>query len=637
MPIDFPNPPLTVGQLYSFNGTTWQWNGYSWIVYSTLESGNTGATGPQGNTGATGPQGNTGNTGTNGTTGGTGPQGIQGTTGNTGGTGPQGIQGTTGNTGGTGPQGIQGTTGNTGGTGPQGIQGVTGNTGGTGPQGIQGVTGNTGGTGPQGIQGVTGNTGGTGPQGIQGVTGPVGDYVSFFNGLTGAVTGVSTVNGATGPITNVALTTNTLAQFASTTSAELATLISNETGSGSLVFAQSPAIVTSLTTSSTTFALVNTIATTLNFGGAATTLTMGGTSGTASIRNPTLTLGNTNNTIQTNSGTTNYLAISPYGNLLLTPTTSGLNFGSLTSLVVTNGGNAQGQVQISGGDLYLGTKTTNSEDFIPVNIIFEGASDNANETTLTVVDPTAARTISLPDASGTVALTSGLVSSLSGSTFISVSGSTGSVTITNTGVQTFNGLTGAVTGVTVGGTNVFTSLNSFNAGVSASALTVSGGATFSGNVYLGDSATGVTAESNDYVMMMGGTGSAAFKSGFYQTYKVLAGSTTGVICITPTINNISTTATNTLEITIQYANLIAGPAATSPIVHKLLVPIGFGYTDTLLLNDYTESIVRYSSSSSPLSFTLSHLGDARVTISTTTTADPKFYSGWGFRTTVQVH
>lgn len=49
-------------------------------------------------------------------------------------------------------------------------------------------------------------------------------------------------------------------------------------------------------------------------------------------------------------------------------------------------------------------------------------------------------------------------------------------------VSTFNGSTGAVTGVTVGGTNIFTALNSFNAGISASALTVSGGATFAGNV-----------------------------------------------------------------------------------------------------------------------------------------------------------
>jgi len=41
-----------------------------------------------------------------------------------------------------------------------------------------------------------------------------------------------------------ALTTNTLAQFASTTSAQLAGVISNETGSGSLVFATSPTLVT---------------------------------------------------------------------------------------------------------------------------------------------------------------------------------------------------------------------------------------------------------------------------------------------------------------------------------------------------------------------------------------------------------
>jgi len=343
MPIDFPNPPLTVGQLYSFNGTTWQWNGYSWIVYSTLESGNTGATGPQGNTGATGPQGNTGNTGTNGTTGGTGPQGIQG---------------------------------------------------------------------------VTGNTGGTGPQGIQGVTGPVGDYVSFFNGLTGAVTGVSTVNGLTGTVINIARTTDTLAQFASTTSAQLASIISNETGGGGvLVFNTSPTITTSITTASTSFALVNTTATTLNLGGAATTLTMGGTSGTASIRNATLLLGNTNNTITTNTGTTNYITIQPYGNLTLAPTSTAISVGgTIPSLTVSNTVDAAGFVTVAGGDLLLGVKSTDGGSFTPVNIIFEGASDNANETTLTVVDPTAARTISLPDASGTVALTSGLVSSFNGLT-----------------------------------------------------------------------------------------------------------------------------------------------------------------------------------------------------------------------------
>ena len=40
-----------------------------------------------------------------------------------------------------------------------------------------------------------------------------------------------------------------------------------------------------------------------------------------------------------------------------------------------------------------------------VDIVFEGASNNAHETTLTVADPTGDRTITLPDATGTVALT----------------------------------------------------------------------------------------------------------------------------------------------------------------------------------------------------------------------------------------
>ena len=39
------------------------------------------------------------------------------------------------------------------------------------------------------------------------------------------------------------------------------------------------------------------------------------------------------------------------------------------------------------------------------DIVFEGQTDNANETTLTVTDPTADRTITLPDVTGTVVTT----------------------------------------------------------------------------------------------------------------------------------------------------------------------------------------------------------------------------------------
>jgi len=96
-------------------------------------------------------------------------------------------------------------------------------------------------------------------------------------------TGVTSVNASVGAVTNVALTTGNLGQFAATTSSQLAGVISDETGSGALVFGTSPAITTSLTTGSSSFDLLNTTATTINFGGAATTLNIGNASGTVTI------------------------------------------------------------------------------------------------------------------------------------------------------------------------------------------------------------------------------------------------------------------------------------------------------------------------------------------------------------------
>ena len=47
-------------------------------------------------------------------------------------------------------------------------------------------------------------------------------------------------------------------------------------------------------------------------------------------------------------------------------------------------------------------------------IVLEGATGNAHETTITVTDPTADRTLTLPDATGTVALTSDIPASVNG-------------------------------------------------------------------------------------------------------------------------------------------------------------------------------------------------------------------------------
>ena len=73
----------------------------------------------------------------------------------------------------------------------------------------------------------------------------------------------------------------------------------------------------------------------------------------------------------------------------------------------------------SGTQTFTSTVTTSS-DVVTLNIledgkiVFEGATDDAFETTLTVVDPTADRTISLPNATGTILLADGDGSGLSG-------------------------------------------------------------------------------------------------------------------------------------------------------------------------------------------------------------------------------
>ena len=335
--------------------------------------------------------------------------------------------------------------------------------------------------------------------------------VSSFNGVTGAVTGVSSFNGVTGAVSGVTtsvantftqlntfsagistnggtfgtptqlvgtnitgtataftasnVTTNanltgaitsvgngtTLGSFSS---AQLRNALTDDTGTGVAVFATSPTFTTSVI-GGASMDVFNTTSTTVNGFGAATTMTLGATTGNAYVRNPVLTLGNTTNTINTNSGTANVLTIAPYGDLLLTAQSTSTLGGEFPSITINSTDNAAGNVNINGGDLRLSTKTDSTPTITPVNIIFEGATDNGHETTLTVTEPTIDRTITLPDATGTVALTQTSVASFNGAT--------GAVT----GVSSFNGLTGAVSGVTTSVANTFTAVNTFSAGISS--------------------------------------------------------------------------------------------------------------------------------------------------------------------------
>ena len=92
----------------------------------------------------------------------------------------------------------------------------------------------------------------------------------------------------------LATTGNPLSQFASTTSAQLRGVISDETGSGALVFGTNPTITTGLVAASTTMNLFDTTATTINFGGAATTMDIGAATGTTTVKNNLSVEGNLN-------------------------------------------------------------------------------------------------------------------------------------------------------------------------------------------------------------------------------------------------------------------------------------------------------------------------------------------------------
>lgn len=104
------------------------------------------------------------------------------------------------------------------------------------------------------------------------------------------------------------------------------------------------------------------------------------------------------------------------------------------SLDVTGSGTIDGDLTIGGAtSLQAVTATSVVADTLTLDsaIVFEGATEDAYETTITFTDPTADRTLTFPDKTGTVALTSDLAStsittasgtySASGSSTITVS------------------------------------------------------------------------------------------------------------------------------------------------------------------------------------------------------------------------
>lgn len=179
-----------------------------------------------------------------------------------------------------------------------------------------------------------------------------GKTLSASNTLTLTGTDGSSVAFGTGG--TVAYQGGTLAQFAATTSAQLAGVISNETGSGVLVLATSPTLVTPVLGVAT--------ATSIN----KVTITEPASGSTLTIEDgKTLTASNTLTFTGTDSTSFKF------------PATSNT---VLTSSLSTN--------DVSAANALWGASNA---------LVFEGATADSFETSLSPVDPTADQTVSIPD------------------------------------------------------------------------------------------------------------------------------------------------------------------------------------------------------------------------------------------------
>ena len=209
-----------------------------------------------------------------------------------------------------------------------------------------------------------------------------------------------------------------------------------------------------ITTTATTFNLVNANATTVNFAGAATTLEIGAATGTTNINNNLDVDGDVNidggdltvSTLTFNLANTNATTVNFAG------AATTIEIGAATGTTnINNNLDVDGDVNIDGGDLTVSTTTFNLANTTATTGNLFGAA-----TTLNLANATAAQTISIGNAS-TAASTYNL--------------GTGATTTGNT--KTVNlgtgGVTGSTTNVNIGST--IGSTTTVNSGTLVGALT----------------------------------------------------------------------------------------------------------------------------------------------------------------------
>ena len=282
--------------------------------------------------------------------------------------------------------------------------------------------------------------------------------------------------------------------LATPTSANLASAITDETGTSKVLFSTSPTVTTSLITDSASFDLVNTTATTVNFAGAATTLSIGAASGTASINNVTLTLGNATainvNGVSPTIASTSTGTLTLFNANLLTvnfanAATTVTEYGAATSLAIGNVATAAQTVNMftasTGASTYnFATGATLTATTKAINI---GTTGVSGSTTNIAIGSTVSGAI------GTTTI-GGATLTVSTPTAVNLGTSTGTATTATIG-GAITGNTLKVAGTAVGTVNLTTDVTSgtVNAWQSVTG-TINFGST--GNIFLGTGTGAIT-------------------------------------------------------------------------------------------------------------------------------------------------
>jgi hypothetical protein len=361
--------------------------------------------------------------------------------------------------------------------------------------------------------GGVGATGPTGPQGNTGATGPVGDYVISFNGATGIVSGVNSVNGLTGII-------NLLPSTGISISAAGKGI--TFTNIGVVSFNNLTGAVSGVTTSTAnTFTALQTFSN----GIVATGATLSGTVAISGLSTPNadsdaankayvddvasvgvhyhdpVALASTNSETFASGVTYSNGASGVGATLTKTAPFARLNVDStdgvtadriLIRSATTQQWNGVYDVtnQGSASNAWILTRSADADNYHPYFNDGLGANDYFFVTSGASLKNNA-YICNVPDGItiGTTAITFALFSTppvYTAGTGLALN----SLQFSNTGVLSFNGLAGAVTGVTTSTANTFTAIQQFNAGITSAGATLNGpvqvnGAftTTNGNVY----------------------------------------------------------------------------------------------------------------------------------------------------------